>query len=303
MRNHTAEHILVSQLKRIRPDLQLGYIWIDAEQGTVDMKGDFDSATIFTAEKQTQEIIFRDLPVRSSMVPASSLSESIRAREGLSAKYNRLRIISIEGVDDAACSGIHVLSTGEIGFFKVTDFKVIGDATRIQFLTHLRAAHHVQDIYNEILSRKASYPYEMSQIGPVLDKSKRVLIQQQEMKELITSLLADYEKAVNVAGVRFVNHYLPGFDAKDLRNTLKGLPSKRNSATLLFAPGNKSSFVLWTHGLPHDALFYAKEITEKLGGRGGGSKESFTGGFASVSNPREVFEKLVKGICDKLKSG
>ncbi|MFW9920781.1 MAG: hypothetical protein ACFFED_14345 [Candidatus Thorarchaeota archaeon] len=300
MRNHTAEHILVKQLKQQDENLRLGYIWIDGDQGTVDIEGQLNEEMIFQAEKHVQEIIFSDKQVRSSMVASSELSDLTRAREGLDSKYERLRVVTIDGIDDSACSGIHVISTGDIGYFKITEMKKEGKITRIQFLTHLKAVSHVGSIYNEVLSRKTHFPFEMEQIGSVLDKSKRSQEERNEMIELIRTLLTQTPQPYVVNDQTLHTFYLPGFEAKDLKQTLKALPSDSNTAILLFAPGRKTNFLFWTYGLSHDASYYVRDVTERLGGKGGGSKDSFTGGFAEAQDPASIFNELVSEIKDKL---
>ncbi len=300
MRNHTAEHLFVSQLRKQDKDLKLGYIWIDADQGTVDIEGSLDTIMIFEAESRVQRIILDDLPVCTSMMDAQSLPPSVRAREGLDSKYDMLRIVTIEGVDDSACSGIHVLSTGDIGFFKITDFKRDAEKTRIQFFTHLKAAHHTQDVYNDVLSRKATYPFEMEQIGSVLDKAKKIQSERTEMIELVSKLLSKTNEYLEIKDTKFYHYYLPGFEAKDLRNILKDIEFEKNSCILLFAPGEKSSFIFWTFDMPRNAGYYSKETTENLGGKGGGSRESFTGGFSGVEDSHELYNLLVQGISKTL---
>lgn len=301
-RNHTAEHIFVSQLKQLNEDIKLGYIWIDADQGTVEIEGEISDEILFQAENRVQEIIFADREVCSSIISSSSLSDSVRAREGLEAKHETLRIVTIEGIDDSACSGIHVLSTGDIGFFKITDIKREHCTTRMQFMTHLKATRQVQSIYNLLLQRKHSFPYEMEQIGAVLDKAKRSAEDKYEMTRVISSFLSASDEFDEIGDKKFFYHYLPGFEIKDLKNTVKEFPQNKDTAVLLFAPGQKSTFIFWTHELPQDASFYVKEVTERLGGRGGGSRNSFTGGFTEVRNPSALYQELVRGITERLAS-
>ncbi len=303
MRNHTAEHIFVSQLKRINKNAELGYIWVDGDQGTVDIATQSLSLDqVLEAEHRVQQIIFDEIPVQSAVIEASDLSNSVRAREGVASKHNHLRIVSIEGVDESACSGIHVQNTRDIAFFKILDAKPTGDTTRIRFHTHQKAMAEASNIFNHVLTRKTTFPYELDQIGAVLDKAKRMSNEREEMVKLVAELLAEGPQSEDIQGVEFLHQYMPGFEANELREILKSLPLHGKKASLLFSPGEKNNFVFWTSNLDHDAAFYIKEAVESLSGKGGGSRESFTGGFTSVDKPTEIYLRLVKGIAEKLRN-
>lgn len=303
MRNHTAEHIFVSQLKRINRNAELGYIWVDGDQGTVDIATQSLSLNqVLEAEQRVQQIIFDEMPVQSAVIEASDLSSSVRAREGVASKHNHLRIVSIRSVDESACSGVHVQNTRDIAFFKIIDAKPAGDTTRIRFLTHQKAMTEASNIFNHVLRRKTTFPYELDQIGSVLDKAKRVSSEREEIVKLVGELLANGSQSEDIRGVEFLHQYMPGFEANELREILKSLSLPGKKASLLFSPGEKNNFVFWTSNLDHDATFYIKEAVESLGGKGGGSRESFTGGFTSIDKPREIYLRLVGDIAEKLKN-
>ena len=48
--------------------------------------------------------------------------------------------------------------------------------------------------------------------------------------------------------------------------------------------------------MPNDTAFYISDIVEDLGGRGGGSSESYTGGFTEVSDPEDLFQTIVDRV-------
>ncbi len=303
MRNHTAEHIFVSQLKRINRDTELGYIWVDGDQGAVDIAArSLSLDQVLEAEQRVQQIIFDELPVQSAVIEASDLPNSVRAREGVSSKHDHLRIVSIKGVDEAACSGFHVQNTRDIALFKIVDAKLAGDTTRIRFFTHQKAMAEASSIFNLVLMRKTTFPYELDQIGAVLDKAKRVSSEREEMAKLVVELLAEGPQSEDIQGVEFQHQYMPGFEASELREILKSIPLHGKKATLLFSSAEKCNFVFWTSNLDHDAAFYIKEAMESLGGRGGGSRESFTGGFTAIDEPKEIYLGLVEGIAERLRN-
>ncbi len=301
MRNHTSEHLFISELKRLREDIELGYIWIDGEKGTVEILGEeIDVGLLLKAERNVQRYILEDKQVETRIIAAKDLAPEVRAREGVESQHDRIRIVSVEGLDQSACSGLHVLRTGDIGIFKILDYKIGKGNARVEFSSHENALKLLTSVYNDALTRKQSYPFEIPQLGAVLDKAKRNVDAKEELVSLIVSLIEGSSPPKLSTGLTFRHYSLPGFESKELRHILQSMSSEEYSAILLFSPGNKSNFILWTTGLEKGATYYASETVERLGGRGGGSKEAFTGGFSGVEDPQDLFHKLVNGIKMKL---
>jgi len=293
MRNHTAEHLLVSSLLRINSDLKLGYIWIDGNHGTVEIiGGPVDLELILQAEKKVQNIIADSELVESRLVDSLDLDVQVRAREGVS-KLESFRIISIWGIDHSACSGTHVQNTHEIGMFKVIDYKITKTGARLEFVTADKAVDTVSEIYNLALSRKLDYPFEMQQLGAILDKSKRYSVERQELIDEVKSLINKDTSVETINGVCFRYCYLPSFSSWDLKESLKSMQLEDSSLTLLFSPGIKSNFVIWMNGISEDKTQGLSQVIQDAGGKGGGSRSSFTGGFNDVQNPRRMFEEFV----------
>ncbi|MFW9956079.1 MAG: hypothetical protein ACFFD3_16150, partial [Candidatus Thorarchaeota archaeon] len=176
MRNHTAEHLFASELKRIYSDLEVGYTWIDQGNGTVEVLGaEFDEEMLFAAEARVQEHIFAEKSVETVIVDATTLSDRVRAREGVKSKHDKIRVVRIDEIDESACSGIHVLNTSDIGIFKIIEYRIEETSAKIDFLTHREAAASLQALFNSALTRKHGFPFEMQQLGPILDKAKTAI--------------------------------------------------------------------------------------------------------------------------------
>jgi alanyl-tRNA synthetase len=297
MKNHTAEHLFASIIKSWNEDITVGELWIDGKQGSVELVGaTLDLDTIFEAEHNVMMIIGQDLPVKTGFVESSSIDSSIRSREGLTEKHTKLRVVSIGELDRSACSGIHVNRTSDIGFFKVLDVKTNENKTRVEFIAGLNAANVVSTIFNLALRRKYSYPFEIEQLGAVLDRAKIAVDDKQKMIEKTNHLLASGANAEQVAGITFRHEYLPGYDASSLRLLSNHLPCTGSTVILLFAPGRKPQIILRVKEMSQDASEYISESVKRLGGRGGGKGEVFTGGFVDVKEPLKLYEDLVSEI-------
>jgi len=294
MRNHTAQHLFVSFLRKREEKLNVGNLWIDGIHGTVELVGaKLNHDVIFEAEEEVTKVIEEDISVNIDFVDSDEIGPSVRSREGLSDRLDKLRIVSVGHLDQSACSGIHVPSTGAIGFFKVIDFKMNDERTSVEFLTGIKATITVSNLYNEVLRRKYDYPYEMDQLGAVLDRSKEAIDIKQKLIEKITTLLTSDPSAEWISSVHFKHEYLPGFDANTLKILANQIEMKEPTVLLLFAPGRKSHVVLKTNEMPREAAAYIRNPIIELGGRGGGKAELFSGGFVDCENSENLYESLV----------
>ncbi|MHA2358899.1 MAG: hypothetical protein ACXAB5_01375 [Candidatus Thorarchaeota archaeon] len=301
MNNHTSEHIFVSTLKEKYPDLKVGDLWIDGDHGTVELVSvNVSFEDVFLAESKVQGIINRDIRVQSQFIDADKFDSSIRAREGLTSKHDKLRVIKVGNIDSSACSGIHVESTGQIGFFKIVDVKHTTDSTKVEFVSGSRALSLTRELYNSVLQRKYNYPFEMEQIGAILDRAKAATADRAQMSEKIIHLITAGVSEEKIGEIVFRHEYLAGFESKTLKNLANQLVFPEASILLLFAPGKKAQVIVRTYHTPNDAKHYISDAVEKLGGKGGGSSDNYTGGFSDVNDPEELYELLVSSIKDTL---
>ncbi len=297
MRNHTAEHLFAAALKERYPALSPGAMWIDGDHGTVEMVGArVGLRDLFSAEKSVQNTILRDIPVSTEIVKASELDKSIRVREGVEAKHETVRVVRIGDSDAAACSGTHVLRTGDIGIFKIIDYKMEEESVHVEFLTGNRAVTILYDLFNAALERRRSHPFELEQLGAVLDKGKQVTSELAKVMEKMEHLLDRGPTVEDIGGISFRHEFLPGFEVSSLKRILKNITLDGPSAILYFAPGEKCNLVFWSNDLPHEATFYINDAVTKLGGKGGGSKQVYTGGFSDADNPEGIYDDLVEQV-------
>ncbi len=304
MRNHTAEHLFAAALKERYPSLKPGAMWIDGDHGTVEMVGTrVGLQELFSAEKSVQNTILRDIPISTEIVKASELDKSIRARESVEEKHEMVRVVRIGDSDAAACSGTHVLRTGDIGVFKIIDYKVEEESVHVEFLTGNRAVTILCDLFNAALERRRSHPFELEQLGAVLDRGKQVATELAKVLEKMEYLLDRGPTIEDIGGISFRHEFLPGFEVSSLKRVLKNIKLDGPSAILYFAPGEKCNLVFWTNDLPHEANIYISDAVTRLGGRGGGSKQVYTGGFSDVDNPEGVYDDLVEQVKAQLLRG
>lgn len=304
MRNHTGEHLLAGALVGSIEGIQLGYIWIDGEHGTMELRGRaIPTEDILKAETEVQRSIALGVAVETAMIDASKVTPDIRAREGVTEKHATLRTVSMEGFDSSVCSGTHVINTSDIGLFKIIDIKHGERSTRIEFITGDKAVREVSKLYNEAFVRKDEYPFMMEQLGSVLDKGRKAQEERKHLQESIEQLVTVGWDSESLDEISFRHHWLPGIDSHGLRSIIKKLESKDPSVVLLFVPGKKCHVILWTNNLEGSVQEYIGDLVVSHGGRGGGSRTVYTGGFTEVDSHRDLYAALVNGVRARLSTG
>ncbi|TFG31536.1 hypothetical protein EU528_05920 [Candidatus Thorarchaeota archaeon] len=297
MTNHTSEHIFVGAMKRKYPEIKLGKIWIDGFHGTVVLEGKIiPLEKILEIEDEVNGLIRDSISVTTKVVSADEVDESVRAREGVTSKNEIIRLVNVGEFDSSACSGIHVTNTNEIRMFKIIDVKPQDRNTHIEFISGANAVRTLAEIYNTVLTRKYSYPFEIEQLGSILDKSKTLQSAYEEAIEKILLLMKEGPNKEQLNEVSFWHEFLPGCDMSTIRHLIKELNVEEPSVTLFLTTGKKTNVIMWTKGMPKDAAYYIAEIVEDLGGRGGGSADAYTGGFTDIDNPQELFQNLIEKV-------
>jgi len=301
MANHTSEHILVGAMKKKYPELKLGKIWIDGTHGSVVLEGrTIPLQEVLEIEKEVNNLIHDSIDVKTKVVTADEVNDTVRAREGVTSKNDMIRLVNVGEFDSSACSGIHVTNTNDIQIFKIIDVKAQEENTHIEFVSGAIAARRLAEVYNVALTRKYSYPFEMEQLGAILDKSKTLQLAYDEAIEKLFQLMDEGPSKEKLNEVTFWHEYLPGFEVGTTRHLIKELELEVPSVTLFLSTGKKINIIVWTKGMPKDASHYISEIVESFGGRGGGSAESYTGGFSEIENPRELFLELIERVKERI---
>ena len=120
MMGHTGEHLLFSCLQSISPEISVVKISITHEKKSVIINGPLDWSMVGLAEKRAMDAIVSRLAVSERTV-----SRDDPCLEEARVKMDRIhgdtvRIVEIGDLDRAACSGLHVRNTSELGMLLVT---------------------------------------------------------------------------------------------------------------------------------------------------------------------------------------
>ncbi|MGA1866049.1 MAG: alanine--tRNA ligase [Thermoplasmatota archaeon] len=143
--HHTTTHIINGVARSILGN----HIWQAGaekteEKGRLDITHyeTLDKAQLESIERMANKIIDQALEVRSMILPRNEAEEryGFRLYQGGAVPGEKLRIISIEGLDTEACGGTHLKNTSEAVRITITGTKKIQDGIlRLEYVAGRRA--------------------------------------------------------------------------------------------------------------------------------------------------------------------
>jgi alanyl-tRNA synthetase len=218
-------------------------------------------------------------------------------------KYGKVvRVVDIGGYSRELCGGTHVVTTGEIGLIKVVAEMAIAAGTRRIEAVAGQAA------FDFMSQREAALAAVNSRLNAgahdVAQKLDSLLAYQKELEKKLkafeqkaASALADElaTKAATRDGLKFVTAVVTVDAPETLRSVGSQVLSKLGGegiVTLGAAFGDRASLVAFCSPAAikagHQAGKLVSELSQKLGGKGGGKPDFAMGGGKDVAKLAEV---------------
>jgi alanyl-tRNA synthetase len=217
-------------------------------------------------------------------------------------KYGKVvRVVDIGGYSRELCGGTHVTTTGEIGFIKVVAEMAIAAGTRRIEAVAGQAA------FDFIAQREAALAMVNARLnaGPldVAQKLEAVLNHQKELEKKLKAYeqkasagLADDLAAQAAArdGLKFVTAVVTTDGPETLRSIGAQVLAKIGEGVVVLGAGfgDKASVVAFCSPAAvkagHQAGKLVNELSQKLGGKGGGKPDFAMGGGKDVARLAEV---------------
>ncbi len=220
-------------------------------------------------------------------------------------KYgDQVRVIRFGDVSTELCGGTHAGATGEIGLLRiVAESGIASGVRRIEALTGLGAIDWERG-REELLERSAA----LLRVSPteLPDRLERLLEERRGLERELEGFRAAARGAASrdltassreVAGVRVLAARVDGVDAKSLRGMVDDLRQRLGSAIVLLAAEDGGRLTL-ALGVTADltARFRAgdlvREISQVVGGKGGGRPDFAQGGGTEPSRLDDAFRRL-----------
>ncbi len=305
MKGHTGEHLLFSQLSKLCPDLLLVKISITPDKKALMVNGPLDWNIVAQAERQAQEAIESCLEIKERIVGRDDplLSEARVKLERI--REDDVRVIEIGDVDRAACAGVHVHNTRELGMILVSSVTSAHPVAEleVEFEVGDRAMRKAMELSVAAIRASdalGSRPLDLiSALENLLREKER---QKATIKNYEIKALADLVPS-NIQGTKLYSGLFENMDKKSLIDAANRLIKER-SVCVLGSAGDNFMLVIACHpDINLDCASILKRTLEEVGGKGGGKSTFATGGVQGKDQAERCMSKslaeVIRDIEDK----
>ncbi len=303
--NHSATHLMHAALRDVLGDhVQQKGSLVDSERLRFDFSHPVavTSEELVAIEKMVNQQIRANHPVETSLTSIDE-AKQLGAMMLFGEKYgDQVRVLSMSEFSVELCGGTHVKQTGEIGTFKIISEQGIASGVRrIEAITGDSAIEYTQKqgwLISQLASSLKTDRLSLSEkVEQLIHKSKE---QDREIDKLKTKLSSNQggdllSNKVEVGGVSLLAVKLDDLDIKSLRNLNDQIKSKLDSGIVVLASVQNGKISLIT-SVTKDLVpkYHAgnlmRELTQKLGGKGGGRPDMAQGGGSNIDALDESLE-------------
>ncbi len=296
MKGHTAEHLLFNSLHRQDPELNIVKIFISPESKYVIVDRDIPWDKIADAMEFANRVISENHAVIRSMMSRDDPDiEKIRVKlERI--EEQEISVVEIEDVDLAACCGIHVMETSEIGAIFV-DKKVSArqDGIEIHFrigddaiAASMKLAASCLSIIDDLGSKPSDIEKTVANMKAELESAKK------QLKASVSQSIRSLEPTT-VNGVEVYSGVFHTSDRTVLMDAAETYRKKGGIAAFV-GQGDNLSVMIASGNAKVSCKDILSEVLTSFGGRGGGKPDFAQGGVQDVSKADEVLASLMDRI-------
>ncbi|MFY0676376.1 MAG: alanine--tRNA ligase [Neptuniibacter sp.] len=283
--NHSATHLLHEALRVVLGEhVQQKGSLNDDERLRFDFSH-FEAMTdeeVFTVEKLVNDQIRLNTPVVTEVMEIEA-AKAKGAAALFGEKYDdEVRVLSMGGdFSIELCGGTHAKRTGDIGLLKITsEGGVAAGVRRIEAVTGECALTYFAEQKNQFEQK-------------LQDQQAKTRLLEKELEQIKAKLAAAKgadlaSNAVEVNGVKVLAAQLDGVEPKALRDTIDQLKNKLGNGVVVLATVSDGKIAL-AAGVTKElsgkvrAGDLIKELTAKLGGKGGGRPDFAQGGGSDLA--------------------
>jgi alanyl-tRNA synthetase len=307
-RNHTATHILHYVLRNILGDhvkQQGSYVGPDYFRFDFSHGEALTSEQIATIEKLVTERILQNEDLSDQVTDMdTAITEGAMALFG--EKYgDEVRMVSIGDYSRELCGGTHSHHTGDIGPFKIVgESSVAAGVRRIEALTGTGALEYIQ---NQEKTLKETAVLLRAAPQDLAGRVEKLLAQQKELEKEIERVKAQAmsrqfvptgQDIREINGLKVLSQQVKVDSAKDLRVMLDNLKNQIKSGVIVLGAEAADGKAMLICGVTKDLTdrYHAgeiiKELSAKVGGKGGGRPDMAQGGGPHSKKIKEALESV-----------
>ena len=305
MQQHSGQHVLSAAFERL-----FGYSTVSFHMGdelcTVDLSANaIGMSQREAAERLANEIVAEDRPVEIRFATPDE-ARGMGVRKIPPAVSEKLRLIDIHDFDLNACGGTHVRSTGQIGAILLRKTEKVKQGVRVEFVCGLRAVGTARRDFQTLSDAAAVFSTHLwdvpEQVRKSLDEIKGAQKAQHRLLEEVAELQAanllrmTEERAIG-SGQKLVVEFYADRDLAFIKMLAQKLIRLGRATVLLGCGGVQPSLVFaQTPGLTSDMGALMKETLQKLGTRGGGTRDMAQGGATDAARAEQALQEAASAI-------
>ena len=289
MRAHTASHVLYGAGRRLLDELGYGGFGITDRKVRVDFSTPtpVEDETLVELERLVNRTVWDSKAVTWEMLPKAEalgmedIAFNVKTEEGLD--EDRVRVVTVDDWDVAACGGTHVANTREIGPVTVLDRSNPGEG-----LTRVEIAVGPPGIDRRIGEKRAlleaagtagtapvELPAEVSRLRESVD-SLEAEVSRLEGRVVEGKVARLRDDRFDRDGASWLVGAIHGVDADALADRARALAG--TDADVVALAGRDGQTFLTVAADTGDASEVVTAVTDAFGGGGGGSQRFAQGG-------------------------
>ena len=285
MQQHTGEHMLSGLIHRRYGYHNKGY-HVGAEFVTVDFDGVIPAEDIPSLEKELNEAVWRNLPVKC-WIPSPEELPNVFYRTKRALPWP-VRIVEVPGCDSCACCGIHVSATGAVGVIKILNTMGFRGGTRLEMVSGQRAWAAMNDAYEQNRQVSQAFSAQLTQTGDAARRMNEVV---SELKFKINQLQRQQITAIAESYVNHgdVLHFADGLDPVLVRELADAIAENCGGTAAVFSGTDQGGYNCCLVSRSGDLRPLGKAMNAALNGRGGGKPNCHQGKVSCTRAQIEAF--------------
>ena len=290
MQNHTGEHIICGIAHKLYGYENVGF-HLGEDYVTMDLDGPLTKEQIEEIEYMANEAVFKNVTVTACYPDAEELKTiDYRSKSELS---GNIRIVTIDGFDVCACCAPHVARTGEVGLIKIVDFMAHRGGVRLTIHCGYDALRDYHERYLHTLAVSNLLSVKQTEVTEgvqkLLDDMGKL---RHELAEKTKAMAAMFVDSITDSGEN-ICIFDSSLNRDAMRTVVNGGMKKTGSAVAVFSGNDEDGYAYIIGSSAINLKVFSKDISEKLGGRGGGSETMIQG---SVTASKSQIEEYIKNL-------
>jgi len=298
MQQHTGQHILSQSLLRVGRCNTVSVHFGDSYTAIETDSKNISDNTLKDVEKLANKIINENVPVNLLWVNPDEVKQFHIRRPP--PDVSKVRIVQIADFDAAACGGLHVSRTGEVGLIKITGQEKIRGHVRIHAKIGKRAYedYHHKTILLQNLGKLLTCGEQVIE-KRIHDLNEQLKNAQREITKLQSERLLGIaeraiSRAVQINRILFIHQILENADHKVLKIFMDRVLDESGRLAAVF--GNNEGHFNWMLGHSLASKLNLNDIIDDLlpliEAKGGGSPSLFQGAGNKSAGISQFIDQL-----------